>query len=432
MRYYRPLKSESLHNVSNNGRRRVVVTGVGLISPVGIGTEPCWNSLCCGRSGIGPITQFDAGAFSCQIAGEVRGFHPDDWVGRKDLKRTARFTQFAIAAAQMALQCSGLRINSDNAERVGVFVGSGIGGFEVIEREYRNLLEKGPDRVSPFLIPSALANLAAAHVSIHTGAKGPNSAVATACTTGLHSIGDASRAIAWGYADAMICGGAEAALTPLSISGFAAMRALSTRNGDPTRASRPWDRHRDGFVASEGAGILILEERQTALRRGAQPIAEVAGYGMSGDAYHPASMSPDGDGVYRAMRAALHDAGIEPEQVQYLNAHATSTPTGDISEAQAIMRLFGHADSQVAVSSTKSMTGHLLGATGAFEAAVAVLTIRDQCVPPTINLDEPDDGICLDLVPNFARPCPIEYAMTNSCGFGGSNGSMVFRRIQDS
>lgn len=399
---------------------------------MGIGADICWSALCAGRSGIGPITQFDARSFSCRIAGEVRGFHPDDWIGKKDLKRSARFTQFAIAAAQMAIQCSGIRITADIADKVGVFIGSGIGGFEIIEREYRTLLEKGPSRVSPFLIPSALVNLAAAQVSIQIGARGPNSAVATACTTGLHAVGDSFRAIENGFADAMICGGAEAALTPLAISGFAAMRALSTRNGDPQHASRPWDRHRDGFVASEGSGILILEELQFALRRGAQPIAEVVGYGMSGDAYHLSCMPEDGDGVYRAMKAALRDAGIEPQHIQYLNAHATSTPSGDICEARAIMRLFGGAGSRLAVSSTKSMTGHLLGATGAFEAAVAVLSIRDQCIPPTINLQEPDEGICLDLVPHAARPCPIEYAMTNSCGFGGTNGSMIFRRIRSS
>jgi len=415
----------------NVRRPRVMVTGIGLISPLGIGVDVCWDAICQGRSGIGPITCFDASSFSTRIAGEVRDFDPNDWIHRAEIKKTARFTQFAIAATQMALENARLKIQSCEADRVGVFIGSGIGGFEVIEREYRNLVEKGPDRISPFLIPSALVNLAAAQVSIRIGAKGPISALATACTTGLQAIGDAFKVIESGRAEVMVCGGTEAALTPLAVGGFAAMRALSTRNHDPGGASRPWDRGRDGFVMSEGAGILILEERKHALDRGACIIAEIVGYGLSSDGLHVTCMAPDGDGVYRAMRWALADAGVGEAEIEYLNAHATSTQKGDVSEACAIMRLFRAANTKLAVSSTKSMTGHLLGAAGAFEAAVTVLAIRDQRIPPTINLYEPESHLWLDLVPHSARSRQIRYAMTNSCGFGGANGSLIFRQAND-
>ncbi len=407
--------------------RRVVVTGVGLISPVGIGTENTWKAITAGTSGIASITQFDATDYDCKIAGEVKGFDPTNWIERKDVKKLGRFAQFAVAASQMALTDSGLKIDEANAERVGVLIGAGIGGFEVIEREYRTLMEKGPSRVSPFFIPATIINLAAGQVSIRTGAKGPNSAVATACTTGAHAIGDAFKLIQRRAADAMICGGTEAAITPLGVAGFCAMRAMSTRNQDPERASRPWDRDRDGFVIGEGGGILILEERESALRRGAPIVAEIVGYGMSSDAYHLSAPLEDGDGILRVMRNALFDADLAPEEIEYVNAHATSTPLGDRGEARAIMRLFGDSARGVAVSSTKSMTGHLLGGSGSLEAGLTVLAIRDQVAPPTINLENCDPEIWLDLVPNCARPLPITYAMSNSFGFGGTNGCLIFR-----
>jgi len=382
-----------------------------------------------GRSGIGPITAFDASRHSTRFAGEVPGFDPLVWIDRKDVKKCARFVQFAIAATGMAMEQSGLRIDAANAARVGVVIGSGIGGFEVIEREHRTLLERGPDRVSPFFILSSIINLAAGHVSVRLGAKGPNSAVATACTTGAHAIGDAFRLIQGGYADAMICGGAEASITPLGIAGFAAMRALSQRNDDPAHASRPWDNGRDGFVVGEGAGILVLEEIGQATARGAHILAELVGYGMSADAHHLTAPPEDGDGVKRVMRAALDDAAVDESGIQYLNAHATSTPLGDLAEARAIEHVFGSGSSRLAVSSTKSMTGHLLGGAGALEAGLTVLAMIEKTAPPTINLDEPDPGVCLDLVPHQARPIEIEYAMTNSFGFGGTNASLIFKRI---
>lgn len=418
-------------------KRRVVVTGVGLVSPVGVGTEESWRELIAGRPGIGPITLFDSTGFACHIAGEVKNFDPLRWIERKDLKKTGRFIHLSVAATEFALTQSGLKVTAENAERVGVYVGSGIGAFEVIEREHRNFVEKGPDRISPFFIPAMLVNLAAGQISIRTGAKGPNSAVATACTTGAHAVGDSFRLIQHGYADAMIAGGSDSTVTPLAVGGFLAMRALSTRNDDPTVASRPWDRDRDGFVIGEGSGILILEERNHALHRGATILAEVVGYGMTGDAYHLSAMPEDGDGIYRVMKAALADAGLQPEQIDYLNAHATSTPLGDRAEARAMMRLFGGAATgeqtkpRVAVSSTKSMTGHLLGGAGALEAGITVLAIRDQMAPPTANLEQPEDGIDLDLTPKTARPLPIEYAMSNSFGFGGTNGCLIFRRSEE-
>src|SRR4051794_33122008 len=339
-----------------------------------------------------------------------------------------RFIQFGIAASDFAMNASGLKTNEETSERVGVYIGSGIGGFEVIEREHRNLLEKGPGRISPFFIPATIVNLASGQVSIRTGAKGPNSAVATACTTGAHAIGDSFRIIQRGEADAMICGGTEAAITPMGVGGFAAMRALSTRNDEPERASRPWDQDRDGFVIGEGAGILVLEELEFAKRRGAPILAEIVGYGMSADAYHITSPAEDGDGAFRVMRNAMRDAGLQPEQIQYINAHGTSTEIGDKLESIAIKRAFGDHAYKVAVSSTKSMTGHLLGGAGGLEAGITVLAIRDQIAPPTINYENPDPLCDLDYVPNEARPMTIEYALSNSFGFGGTNGSLIFKR----
>ncbi len=408
--------------------RRVVVTGIGLVSPVGIGTEESWQALKEGRSGISHITAFDASQFSCRIAGEVRGFEPERFIERKEIRKMGRFIQFAIAASDFALAASGLKVRETDAERVGVYIGSGIGGFEIIEREHKNLLERGPGRISPFFIPATIVNLAAGYVSIRTGAKGPNSATATACTTGAHAIGDSFKIIQRGDADVMICGGAEAPICPMGIGGFAAMRALSTRNDEPERASRPWDKCRDGFVVGEGAGILILEELEHARRRGAPIVAEIVGYGMSGDAYHITAPCEDGDGAVRVMRNALRDAGLEPSQIDYINAHGTSTDVGDKIETLAIKRCFGEHAYRLAVSSTKSMTGHLLGAAGGLEAGVTVLAIRDQVAPPTINYEVPDPECDLDYVPNQARPMRIEYALSNSFGFGGTNGCLIFKR----
>ncbi len=409
--------------------RRVVVTGVGLVTALGIGTDVTWDAIRAGKCGIGPITQFDATAFSCRIAGEVKGFDPAAFIEKKEIKKMGRFIQFAIAAAEFALRDSGLVVSPEDAEDVGVYIGSGIGGFEVIEREHRTLLEQGPRRISPFFIPATIINLASGYVSIRSGAKGPNSATATACTTSAHSIGDSFRLIQHGDASAMICGGTEACITPMGIGGFAAMRALSTRNDDPLRASRPWDKDRDGFVVGEGAGILVLEELEFAKKRGANIIAEVAGYGMSADAFHVTSPPDDGDGAYRVMRNALRDAKLEPHQIDYINAHGTSTEVGDRAETQAIKRAFGEHAYKVAVSSTKSMTGHLLGGAGGLEAGLTVLAIRDQIAPPTINLDDPDPVCDLDFVPHCARPMKIDHALSNSFGFGGTNGALVFKKF---
>ncbi|MGB9456764.1 MAG: beta-ketoacyl-ACP synthase II [Bryobacteraceae bacterium] len=411
--------------------RRVVVTGVGLVTPLAIGTEDSWAAIRAGKCGIGPITQFDASAFSCRIAGEVKGFDPARYIEKKEIKKMGRFIQFAIAASDCALAHSGLKVTPETEEMVGVYIGSGIGGFEVIEREHQTLLEHGPRRISPFFIPATIVNLASGYVSIRTGAKGPNSATATACTTSSHSIGDSFRMIQRGDADAMICGGTEGAVTPMSIGGFAAMRALSTRNDEPERASRPWDRDRDGFVVGEGAGILVLEELEFARRRSARILAEIVGYGMSADAFHVTAPSPDGDGAYRVMRNALRDAGIAPEQVDYINAHGTSTEVGDRAETAAIKRAFGDHAYKVAVSSTKSMTGHLLGGSGGLEAGISVLALRDQVAPPTINHEHPDADCDLDYVPNHARPMKIDYALSNSFGFGGTNGCLIFKRYSE-
>jgi len=415
-------------------RRRVVVTGVGLICSVGTGTEAVWSAILKGQNGIGPITQFDASAFACRIAGEVKDFNPLLYVEKKEVKKMGRFIQFAIAASQFAVEGAKLNLpyaDEEAAERVGVYIGSGIGAFEIIEREHRILLERGPDRISPFFIPSVIVNLASGYVSIRYGAKGPNSATATACTTSAHSIGDSFRLIQHGDADLMICGGSEACITPMGVGGFAAMRALSTRNNEPEKASRPWDKDRDGFVVGEGSGILVLEELEYAKRRSAPILAEIVGYGMSGDAHHITAPPEDGNGGYRVMRNAMRDAGIDPSQVQYVNAHGTSTGLGDRAETLAIKRAFGDHASKLAVSSTKSMTGHLLGGAGGLEAGLSVLAIRDQIAPPTINHDHPDPECDLDYVPNVARPMAIEYALSNSFGFGGTNGSLIFKRYSE-
>ena len=406
------------------------MTGVGLVTPLGIGTEASWDAIRVGKCGIGPITQFDASAFSCRIAGEVKGFDPAEYIEKKEIKKMGRFIQFAIAASEYALQHSGLKVSPEDAEQVGVYIGSGIGGFEVIEREHLNLLNHGPRRISPFFIPATIVNLASGYVSIRSGAKGPNSATATACTTSAHSIGDSYRLIQHGEAVAMICGGTEACITPMGVGGFAAMRALSTRNDDPAHSSRPWDRDRDGFVIGEGAGILVLEELEYARGRGARILAEVVGYGMSADAFHVTAPPDDGDGAYRVMRNAMRGAGLRPEQVDYINAHGTSTSVGDRAETQAVKRAFGEHAYKVAVSSTKSMTGHLLGGAGGLEAGITVLAIRDQIAPPTINLDNPDEGCDLDYVPHHARPLKIDYALSNSFGFGGTNGCLIFKKYE--
>ncbi len=408
--------------------RRVVATGVGLICCVGNTAEETWQSLLSGKTGIDRITQFDASAFNCQIAGEVKNFDPARFVEKKEIKKLARFMQFAIAASDEALASSGLKITPENAEQIGVYIGSGIGGFEVIEREHEKYLKGGPGKISPFFIPATIVNLASGHVSIRTGAKGPNSAVATACTTSAHTIGDSFRLIQHGYADAMICGGAEATITPMGIGGFAAMRALSTRNDEPPRASRPWDLGRDGFVVGEGAGILILEELEHAIQRNAPILAEIVGYGMSGDAYHITAPSEDGDGPFRVMRNALKDAKLPQDAIDYVNAHGTSTPLGDVMETKAIYRAFGDHAGKLAVSSTKSTTGHLLGGAGGLEAGITCLAIRDQIAPPTINHDQPDPDCTLDYVPNKPRSMKIEHALSNSFGFGGTNGSLIFKR----
>ncbi len=411
--------------------RRVVITGVGLVSPLGIGTEDTWQAVLKGESGIGPITAFDATEFACRIAGEVKGFDPYQYIEKKEVKKMGRFIQFAIAAAEFALVSSGLKVDAENEERVGVYIGSGIGGFEVIEREHKNLLEHGPRRISPFFIVATIVNLASGFVSIRTGAKGPNSATATACTTSAHSIGDSFKIIQRGDADVMICGGTEACITPMGVGGFAAARSLSTRNDDPGHASRPWDKDRDGFVVGEGAGILVLEELDTAKRRGARILAEMVGYGMSGDAFHVTAPSENGDGAFRVMRNALRDAGLEPKQIDYINAHGTSTAMGDRIETIAIKRCFADHAYKLAVSSTKSMTGHLLGGAGGLEAGLTTLAIRDQIAPPTTNHEVPDPECDLDYVPNHARPLHIEYALSNSFGFGGTNGALIFKRYAE-
>ena len=408
--------------------RRVVVTGIGLICAVGNSTDEVWKNLLAGKSGVARITAFDTSAFACQIAAEVKNFDPLQFIEKKELKKMGRFIHLALAASHEAMQMSGLQVNDDLAPRVGVHIGSGIGGFDVIEREHSNLIHGGPRKISPFFIPAAIVNLAAGHVSIRYNAKGPNEATCTACTSSAHSVGDAFKIISRCDADVMIAGGTEAAITPMGVGGFAAMRALSTRNDAPEKASRPWDSARDGFVIGEGAGILILEELEFARRRGANIIAEVVGYGMSGDAFHITQPAENGDGAYRVMLNTLTDAKIQPEQVGYINAHGTSTDLGDRLETVAIKRDFGDHACKLAVSSTKSMTGHLLGGAGGLEAGVTALALRDQILPPTANLENPDEGCDLDYVPQHSRNTDMEYAMSNSFGFGGTNGALLFRR----
>ncbi len=407
--------------------RRVVVTGIGLICGVGNSTEAVWQGVLAGKSGVGRITQFDSSKFACQIAAEVRNFDPLNFIDKKEVKKMGRFIHLAVAAADEAFKMSQLKITPENNERVGVHIGSGIGGFDIIEREHTALFEGGPRKISPFFIPAAIVNLAAGQVSMRFGAKGPNEATATACTTSAHSIGDSFRIIQHNDADVMIAGGSEAAITPMGVGGFAAMRALSTRNDDPEKASRPWDRDRDGFVMGEGAGILILEELEHAKQRSAPILAEVAGYGMSGDAYHMTQPAPEHEGGFRVMRNAARDAKVTPDQVDYVNAHGTSTPIGDTLEAHAIRNFFG--ERKIPVSSTKSMTGHLLGGAGGLEAGITVLALRDQILPPTINLENQDpETHAMDFVPNHARKAKLEYAMSNSFGFGGTNGALLFRK----
>jgi 3-oxoacyl-[acyl-carrier-protein] synthase II len=407
--------------------RRVVVTGIGLVCAVGNSTEEVWKNLLAGKSGVARITHFDASAHSCQIAAEVKNFDPLNFVEKKELKKMGRFIYFALAASDEAMRASGLTVTPEIAERVGVHIGSGIGGFDVIEREHRALLEGGPRKISPFFIPAAIVNLAAGHVSMRFGAKGPNEATATACTTSAHSIGDSYKIIQRGDAEVMIAGGSEAAITPMGVGGFAAMRALSTRNDDPEHASRPWDTERDGFVCGEGAGILILEDLAFAKRRGAPILAEIVGYGMSGDAYHITQPAPEHEGAYRVMKNALHDAKLQPKDIGYVNAHGTSTPIGDVLEAHAIRNFF--REHKVPVSSTKSMTGHLLGGAGGLEAGISILALRDQILPPTTNLQNQDpDTIPMDFIPNHPRKATVDYALSNSFGFGGTNGALVFKR----
>jgi 3-oxoacyl-[acyl-carrier-protein] synthase II len=410
--------------------RRVVVTGIGLVSPVGNGTQATWDALCAGQSGIGPITRFDASAFATQFAGEVKGFDPLQFIEKKELKKMDIFIQFAVAASQYAIDHSGLTIGPEIAPRVGVFIGSGIGGFTTIEREHISYLDGGPRKISPFFIPSAIINLASGQVSIRFGAKGPNLATCTACTASAHAVGDSFEIIRRGAADAMIAGGAEAAVCAMGIGGFGALRALSTRNADPERASRPFDRDREGFVLGEGAGMIVLEALEFAQARGATIYAEMVGYGMSGDAYHMTAPSEDGDGACRVMKAALDSAGVTPAAVDYVNAHGTSTPHNDRIETTAIKRTFGDHAKNLVVSSTKSMTGHLLGAAGGLEAGITALAVYHQRVPPTINLDNPDDGLDLDYVPHTARDMPIRYALSNSFGFGGTNGALLFKKYE--
>lgn len=410
-------------------RRRVVVTGVGLVSPLGLGTEPTWAGLMDGKSGVGPITRFDATDYASRIAGEVKGFDPHDYFHKKDVKKSDTFIHYGVAAAEMAMDDSGLEVDDANRESVGVIIGSGIGGLPVIEETHKILLERGPSRVSPFFIPSQIVNMAAGQVSIRYGAQGPNSAPATACTTGLHAVGDAFRLIQTGRADAMITGGTEAVISPLALAGFASMRALSTRNDDPEGASRPWDVDRDGFVIGDGAGILVLEELESAKARGAEIYAEIVGYGMSADAHHISAPDPTGDGGARVMAKALEDARLVPEKIAYINAHGTSTPLGDLAEVAAVKKTFGDHARHLAMSSTKSSTGHLLGAAGGLEAGILALAIKHQVMPATINLENQDPEADMDLVPNTPREAEMEYALTNSFGFGGTNGALIMRRI---
>jgi 3-oxoacyl-[acyl-carrier-protein] synthase II len=407
--------------------RRVVVTGVGLVCGCGIGTDEVWRNLLAGKSGIGPITHFDPTAFDCRIAGEVRNFDPLVWVEKKELKKMGRFIQLALAASAFAMEMAKLEVSPAMADSTGVYIASGIGGFDVIEREHSKYLQGGPGKISPFFIPASIVNLASGHVSIRYGAKGPNSATATACSASAHSIGDAYKIIQRNAAEVMIAGGSEAAITPMGVGGFAAMRALSTRNEEPERASRPFDAQRDGFVVGEGAGVLILESLEFAQKRGANIMAEIVGYGMSGDAFHITQPAEGGDGGYRVTMAALKDASISPDAVGYVNAHGTSTPIGDAIETTALKRVFGERAKKVPISSTKSMTGHLLGGAGGLEAGISVLALRDKILPPTANYENPDPECDLDYIPNQPRKLAVEYAVSNSFGFGGTNASLIFK-----
>jgi len=408
-----------------------VVTGVGLVSPLAIGTQANWDALLAGRSGIGPITRFDASQYSARIAGEVKGFDPLQFVDRKDVKKMDVFIQFALAASQFAVDDARLTVTPEIADCVGVFIASGIGGFQTIEREHQELMKGGPRRISPFFIPASIINLAAGQVSIRFNARGPNLATCTACTASAHAIGEAYEIIRRGDADIMIAGGSEAAITPMGVGGFAAMRALSTRNDDPQRASRPFDKDRDGFVMGEGSGICILETLESAQARGAPIYCEVVGYGLTSDAYHLTGQPEEAHGAIRSMTMALRKAGIQPSQVDYINAHGTSTPINDPTETRGVKGLFGDHAYKLAMSSTKSMTGHLLGAAGGFEAGITALAIKHQVAPPTINLDHPDPRCDLDYVPHSPRPMPIRYALSNSFGFGGTNGTLLMKKFDD-
>ena len=411
--------------------KRVVVTGIGVVSPLGNTTEETWAGLIAGRSGVDTITRFDTSGHTVRFAAETKGFEPTKFVEKKELKKMDYFIFFAIAAALEAIADSGLKVTSENAEWIGTYIGSGIGGFSVFEREHAKMLEGGPGRISPFFIPASIVNLASGYVSIYTGAKGPNSATATACSSGAHAIGDSFKIVQRGDAKAMICGGTEGAITPMSVGGFAAMRALSTRNNEPARASRPFDVGRDGFVIGEGAGILLLEELEHARARGAKIYAEVVGYGMTGDAFHITSPSEDGDGPCRVMRKAIADANVEPAQIDYINVHATSTPVGDRIETLAIKRAFGDHARELAISATKSMTGHLLGGAGGLEAAITALAVYNQIIPPTINYEAPDPLCDLDCVPNEARQAKLTFGLSNSFGFGGTNAALLFKRFEE-
>ncbi|HYC88447.1 MAG TPA: beta-ketoacyl-ACP synthase II [Thermoanaerobaculia bacterium] len=409
-------------------KRRVVVTGLGMVSPLGVGNEPTWQGLIEGRSGVGPITKFDASAYSARIAGEVKDFNPEQWIEKKEVKKSDTFIHYAIVAAQMAVDDAKLDTKAVDPDRMGVIIGSGIGGLPLIEEMHRKLIERGPSRISPFFIPGLIVNLATGQISIRFNARGPSSAPATACATGAHAVGDAFKIIQRDEADIMFAGGSEAVVTPLAVGGFAAMRALSTRNDDPQRASRPWDKERDGFVMGEGSGVLILEEREHALARGAHIYCELVGYGMTSDAYHITSPSEDGEGMVRVMRRALKDAKLEPKDIQYINAHGTSTPVGDKIETKAIKVVFGDGAKDVAISSTKSMTGHLLGAAGGLESAIAAMVVKTGIVPPTINYENPDPECDLDYVPNKARQLDVTNVLSNSFGFGGTNATLIFSR----
>jgi 3-oxoacyl-[acyl-carrier-protein] synthase II len=411
-----------------SGRRRVVVTGLGAVSPIGIGVEAFWEALKGGASGVTRITKFDPTGIDCQIAAEVKGFDPLNWVEKKEARKMDAFIQYAIAAAAMAVEGAALTVTEENRNRVGVSIGTGMGGIPLLLEEQKRMLERGPRRVSPFFIPAIITNLASGWISMIHGARGPNTCVSTACATGNHAIGDSLRIIERGEADAMIAGGTEAVIVPLTIAGFASMKALSTRNDEPARASRPFDKDRDGFVMGEGAGVLVLEALETAVKRGAPILAELVGYGMSGDAHHITAPAPEGDGALRSMQAALQDRGVRPEEVDYINAHGTSTPYNDRNESQAIKRLFGGHASRLAVSSTKSMTGHLLGAAGGIEAVATVLSLKHGLLAPTINYETPDPECDLDYVPNKAREAPIRVALSNSFGFGGTNATLIFRK----